>query len=248
DARPRPLARGRGRDRLRARGGADRCESETEVSDIGRAELSEVRAEGAELGVSGGRVDGIRTLAGTVTRCRRVVAGIPGQEGAHERGSDDIAGDRAEQRAREHRPETGAAGGDARRAARERPFERAGPTQFGAGRGAGERRGLAREGALTRGRAARELFVDERALAIGEPSEGFGVHLLDGLRRGGAKKVAVTIESLLVGAPDRLRRRSGRLRARRSSAEQSIQESHGASVAHGTEPVWGAAGMRLVAA
>src|SRR5690606_37843313 len=170
DARPRPLARGGRRDRLRACGGASRCGSETEVSDVGRAELAELRAEGAELGVSGGRVDGIRTLAGTVTRCCRVVAGIPGQEGAHERGSDDIAGDRAEQRARKHRPETGTAGRDACRAAREGAFERAGPTQLGAGRGAGERRGLAREGTLTRGGAARELFVDERALAIGEPS------------------------------------------------------------------------------
>src|SRR5690606_17883161 len=163
------------------------------------------------------------------------------QEGAHERGSDDIAGDRAEQRAREHRPETGTAGRDACRAAREGAFERAGPTQLGAGRGAGERRGLAREGTLTRGGAARELFVDERALAVGEPSEGLGVHLLDRLGRGGAKEVTVTIERPLVGAPDRLRRRSGRLRARGRGAEQSIQESHGASVAHGTQRVWGAA-------
>src|SRR5690606_23293069 len=145
----------------------------------------------------------------------------------------------------EHRAEARGARGEPRRAARERAFERARLAQFGPSRGPSERRRLARERSLPRGSTTGELLVDERALAVGQACEGLGMHLLDRLGRCRADEVAVTLERPLVVGATRGRRRCDGLCARGGSAEQSIQESHGASVAHGTEPDWGVAGTRL---
>src|SRR5690606_37075439 len=142
----------------------------------------------------------------------------------------------------EHRPEAGSPRRDTGAAAGERTLERAGAAQLGARRRAGERGRLARERALARRSPPGELLVDAGALAVGEPREGFGVHVLDRLGRRGADEVAVALDRPLICRRPRARAARNGLRGGGRAAEESIQESHGASGTHATERVWGRLG------
>ena len=146
---------------------------------------------------------------------------VPRQERAHERRADDVAGHGADQRARDHAAESGTAVGGVR----ERALERAGLAHLCAGRRAGQGGGFARERSLAGAGALAQLFVDDRALLVGQLGEGLGVHLLDRLGRGGAQQVAVPLDGarVIVGRFVPLRRRGWRGFFR---SEQTIQESH----------------------
>jgi len=200
------------------------------VSEVGKGmdnianAASEQQRAGAEVaaGIRRGvaRVAGIRSGIGA-----RVGAAVPREEGAHQGRADDVARDGAEDRAPDHRAEArtavlrGTGSGEG-------ALERTRVAHLLAGGRAGQGGRLARQRTLARAGALRELFVEERALLLGQPAEGFGVDLLDRLGRRRAQQVAVALDGALI-LVRRATARGGGRRVLLLRAEKPVQESHG---------------------
>ncbi|OEI69212.1 hypothetical protein Cus16_1049 [Curtobacterium sp. ER1/6] len=129
-----------------------------------------------------------------------------GQERAHERRPDDVAGDRTEDRRTDHATERRTAAALARHAAAhaaavhaaERALHEAGLPDLGPGRRLGERPGVVAARGFAVGSAPGELVVDHPALLGRQGRERLGVDLLDALGRGRAEQVAVPLDGALV--------------------------------------------------